>query len=99
MFTLYCEMKRFHHFINEPCSLFYRAINTILSVSYRIPLFKQSSFPPLLQALTWAARQGRKNVVLKLLELGANKTLRTKDGMTPSEVAKRNKHLEVSFYM
>ncbi|EHB10170.1 Ankyrin repeat, SAM and basic leucine zipper domain-containing protein 1 [Heterocephalus glaber] len=46
-------------------------------------------------ALTWAAHQGHKNVVLKLLELGANKMLQTKDGKTPSEVAKRNKHLEI----
>ncbi|MBZ3870574.1 Ankyrin repeat, SAM and basic leucine zipper domain-containing protein 1, partial [Sciurus carolinensis] len=34
------------------------------------------------------------NVVLKFLELGANKMLQTKDGKTPSEIAKRNKHLE-----
>ncbi|XP_029421368.1 ankyrin repeat, SAM and basic leucine zipper domain-containing protein 1 isoform X2 [Nannospalax galili] len=47
------------------------------------------------QALTWAARQGHKNVILKLLELGANKMLQTKDGRTPSEIAKRNKHLEI----
>ncbi|XP_043319046.1 ankyrin repeat, SAM and basic leucine zipper domain-containing protein 1 isoform X2 [Cervus canadensis] len=47
------------------------------------------------QALTWAARQGHKNVVLKLLELGANKMIQTKDGKTPSEIAKRNKHLEI----
>uniref|UniRef100_A0A2K6FG32 Ankyrin repeat, SAM and basic leucine zipper domain containing 1 n=1 Tax=Propithecus coquereli TaxID=379532 RepID=A0A2K6FG32_PROCO len=46
-------------------------------------------------ALTWAARQGHKNVVLKLLELGANKMLQTKDGKIPSEIAKRNKHLEI----
>lgn len=56
--------------------------------------FKQSSFPHL-QALTWAARQGHKNVILKLLELGANKMIQTKDGRTPSEIAKRNNHLEV----
>ncbi|EHH17620.1 hypothetical protein EGK_14067, partial [Macaca mulatta] len=49
-------------------------------------------------ALTWAARQGHKNIVLKLLELGANKMLQTKDGKMPSEIAKRNKHHEVSFY-
>uniref|UniRef100_K9IKL3 Ankyrin repeat, SAM and basic leucine zipper domain-containing protein 1 n=2 Tax=Desmodus rotundus TaxID=9430 RepID=K9IKL3_DESRO len=46
-------------------------------------------------ALTWAARQGHKNVVLKLLELGADKMLQTKDGNIPSEIAKRNKHLEI----
>ncbi|XP_005388192.1 PREDICTED: ankyrin repeat, SAM and basic leucine zipper domain-containing protein 1 [Chinchilla lanigera] len=46
-------------------------------------------------ALTWAACQGHKNVVLKLLELGANKMLQTKDGEIPSEIAKRNKHLEI----
>ena len=56
-------------------------------------------FFPHLQALTWAARQGHKNVVLKLLELGANKMIQTKDGKTPSEIAKRNKHLEVSLYI
>lgn len=56
-------------------------------------------FFPHLQALTWAARQGHKNVVLKLLELGANKMIQTKDGKTPSEIAKRNKHLEVSYYL
>ncbi|XP_006859376.1 PREDICTED: ankyrin repeat, SAM and basic leucine zipper domain-containing protein 1 [Chrysochloris asiatica] len=46
-------------------------------------------------ALTWAAHQGHKNVILKLLELGANKTLQTSDGKTPSEIANRNKHLEI----
>ncbi|KAB0375911.1 hypothetical protein FD755_012554 [Muntiacus reevesi] len=64
------------------------------SMSYILPLFKQP-FSPYLQALTWAARQGHKNVVLKLLELGANKMIQTKDGKTPSEIAKRNKHLEI----
>ncbi|XP_054351521.1 ankyrin repeat, SAM and basic leucine zipper domain-containing protein 1 isoform X3 [Pongo pygmaeus] len=47
------------------------------------------------RALTWAARQGHKNIVLKLLELGANKMLQTKDGKMPSEIAKRNKHHEI----
>lgn len=45
----------------------------------------------------WAAHQGHKKVVLKLLELGANKVVQTKDGKTASEIAKRNKHLEVSY--
>lgn len=73
----------------------------VLSLSYTVPLFKQCFPPrlPLVQALTWAARQGHKNVVLKLLELGANKMLQTKHGNTPSEIAKRNKHLEVFFYI
>ncbi|KAI5947841.1 ankyrin repeat, SAM and basic leucine zipper domain-containing protein 1 isoform X1 [Manis javanica] len=46
-------------------------------------------------ALMWAAHQGHKKVVLKLLELGANKVVQTKDGKTASEIAKRNKHLEI----
>lgn len=52
-----------------------------------------------LQALTWAACQGHKKVVFKLLELGADKSIQTKDGQTPGEIAKKNRHLEVLFYV
>ncbi|XP_034286927.1 ankyrin repeat, SAM and basic leucine zipper domain-containing protein 1 isoform X2 [Pantherophis guttatus] len=47
------------------------------------------------QALTWAACQGHKKVVFKLLELGADKSIQTKDGQTPGEIAKKNRHLEL----
>lgn len=48
-----------------------------------------------LQALTWAARHGHKKIVFKLLELGADKSVQTKDGQTPGDIAKNNKHSEV----
>lgn len=48
-----------------------------------------------LQALIWAAQHGHKSVILKLLELGADKNLQTKDEKTAAELAKINKHLEV----
>ncbi|XP_058047551.1 ankyrin repeat, SAM and basic leucine zipper domain-containing protein 1 isoform X2 [Ahaetulla prasina] len=47
------------------------------------------------QALTWAACHGHKKVVFKLLELGADKSIQTKDGQTPGEIAKKNRHLEL----
>lgn len=46
----------------------------------------------------WAARQGHKRVIFKLLELGADKSLQTKDGKTAGEIAKSNKHSEVSIF-
>ncbi|NXS18514.1 ASZ1 protein, partial [Mystacornis crossleyi] len=42
-------------------------------------------------ALTWAAQ----SVILKLLELGADKNLQTKDEKTPAELAKIHKHSEI----
>lgn len=49
----------------------------------------------LMQALIWAAHHGHKNVIFKLLELGADKNLQTKDEKTAAELAKINKHSEV----
>ncbi|XP_061229040.1 ankyrin repeat, SAM and basic leucine zipper domain-containing protein 1 isoform X2 [Neopsephotus bourkii] len=46
-------------------------------------------------ALIWAAQHGHKNVTLKLLELGADKNLRTKCEKTAAEIAKINKHSEI----
>jgi len=43
----------------------------------------------------WAAQQGHKSVIFKLLELGADKNLQTKDEKTAAELAKINKHSEV----
>lgn len=48
-----------------------------------------------LQALIWAAQHGHKSVIFKLLELGADKNLQTKDEKTAAELAKINKHSEV----
>lgn len=48
-----------------------------------------------LQALIWAAQHGHKNVIFKLLELGADKNLQTKDEKTAAEIAKINKYSEV----
>ena len=48
-----------------------------------------------MQALIWAAHHGHKNVVLMLLELGADKNLQTKDKKTAEEIAKINEHSEV----
>lgn len=48
-----------------------------------------------MQALIWAAHHGHKNVIFKLLELGADKNLQTKDEKTAAELAKINKHSEV----
>lgn len=48
-----------------------------------------------LQALIWAAQHGHRSVILKLLELGADKNLQTKDEKTAAELAKINKHSEV----
>ncbi|KAE8615912.1 hypothetical protein XENTR_v10008662 [Xenopus tropicalis] len=45
--------------------------------------------------LAWAAHDGRKNMVLKMLELGADKTLSTKKGETPAEIARKLNHLEI----
>nr|XP_038031033.1 ankyrin repeat, SAM and basic leucine zipper domain-containing protein 1-like isoform X2 [Anas platyrhynchos] len=46
-------------------------------------------------ALIWAAHHGHKNVIFKLLELGADKNLQTKDEKTAAELAKINKHSEI----
>ncbi|XP_075347672.1 ankyrin repeat, SAM and basic leucine zipper domain-containing protein 1 [Mycteria americana] len=46
-------------------------------------------------ALIWAAQHGHKSVIFKLLELGADKNLQTKDEKTAAELAKINKHLEI----
>ncbi|KFQ19976.1 Ankyrin repeat, SAM and basic leucine zipper domain-containing protein 1, partial [Merops nubicus] len=46
-------------------------------------------------ALIWAAQHGHKSVILKLLELGADKNLQTKDKKTAAELAKINKHSEI----
>ncbi|NXC42317.1 ASZ1 protein, partial [Penelope pileata] len=46
-------------------------------------------------ALIWAAHHGHKSVVFRLLELGADKNLQTKDKKTAAELAKINKHLEI----
>lgn len=43
----------------------------------------------------WAAQHGHKSVIFKLLELGADKNLQTKDEKTAAELAKVNKHSEV----
>lgn len=51
----------------------------------------------LVQALTWAAHQGHKKVIFKLLELGADKSIQTKDGQTSGEIAKNSRHSEVQF--
>ncbi|XP_010138899.1 PREDICTED: ankyrin repeat, SAM and basic leucine zipper domain-containing protein 1-like, partial [Buceros rhinoceros silvestris] len=47
-------------------------------------------------ALIWAAQYGHKSVIFKLLELGADKNLQTKDEKTAAEIAKINKHSEIS---
>ncbi|NXS76513.1 ASZ1 protein, partial [Pandion haliaetus] len=46
-------------------------------------------------ALIWAAQHGHKSVIFKLLELGADKNLQTKDEKTAAELAKINKHSEI----
>ncbi|XP_064311827.1 ankyrin repeat, SAM and basic leucine zipper domain-containing protein 1 [Phalacrocorax carbo] len=46
-------------------------------------------------ALIWAAQHGHKSVIFKLLELGADKNLLTKDEKTAAEIAKINKHSEI----
>lgn len=46
----------------------------------------------------WASERGHKNVILKLLELGADKNLQTKDEKTAAELAMVNKHSEVSHF-
>ncbi|NXW92140.1 ASZ1 protein, partial [Alopecoenas beccarii] len=46
-------------------------------------------------ALIWAAQCGHKSVIFKLLELGADKNLQTKDEKTAAELAKINKHSEI----
>ena len=48
-----------------------------------------------LQALSLAVQYGREEAVLKLLQLGANKTLRTRDGKSPADLAALFKYPEV----
>lgn len=43
--------------------------------------------PPLLQALSIAVQHSRQEAVLKLLQLGADKTLTTKTGKCPADLA------------
>lgn len=47
------------------------------------------------QALSIAVQYGRKEAVLKLLQLGADKTIRTNSGKSPAELAVTLKHTEV----
>ncbi|XP_037244116.1 ankyrin repeat, SAM and basic leucine zipper domain-containing protein 1 [Falco rusticolus] len=46
-------------------------------------------------ALIWAAQHGHKSVILKLLQLGADKNLKTKREETAAELAKINRHSEI----
>ncbi|NXX78212.1 ASZ1 protein, partial [Urocolius indicus] len=46
-------------------------------------------------ALIWAAHYGHKSVILKLLELGADRNVQTKDEKTAAELAKINNHSEI----
>ncbi|XP_043944651.1 ankyrin repeat, SAM and basic leucine zipper domain-containing protein 1 isoform X1 [Protopterus annectens] len=46
-------------------------------------------------ALTWAVYCEQKSAILKLIEFGADKTLETKDGKTPAEIARRKQNSEV----
>lgn len=43
----------------------------------------------------WATHDGRKSTVLKLLELGADKTIKNNSGNVPADVAKKNNDLAV----
>lgn len=45
------------------------------------------NYPPPLQALSIAVQHGRQEAVLKLLQLGADKTLTTKTGKSPADLA------------
>ncbi len=47
------------------------------------------------QALAIAAQYGREEAVLKLLQLGADKTIRTKAGKNPADLAVIFKHPQV----
>lgn len=47
------------------------------------------------QALSLAVQYGREEAVLKLLQLGADKTLRTKAGKSPADLAVTFKHTQV----
>lgn len=52
----------------------------------------------ILQALCLAVQQGRQEAVLKLLELGADQTLRTKTGKCPADLAMIFKNPQVEFF-
>lgn len=47
------------------------------------------------QALSVAVQSGRMEAVLKLLQLGADKTIRTKTGKSPADLAEIFKHTQV----
>lgn len=47
------------------------------------------------QALAVAVQYGREEAVLKLLQLGADKTVRTKTGKSPADLAEISKHRQV----
>lgn len=47
------------------------------------------------QALSIAVQYGREDAVLKLLQLGADKTIRTKTGKSPADLAVTFKHTQV----
>lgn len=50
------------------------------------------------QALSIAVQHGRQDVVLKLLQLGADKTIKTKTGKCPADLAAIFKNTEVQFF-
>ncbi|MEQ2272170.1 hypothetical protein XENORESO_015823 [Xenotaenia resolanae] len=47
-------------------------------------------------ALSTAVHYGKEEAVLKLLQLGANKTIRTKTGKSPGDLAKMFKHTQIA---
>lgn len=47
------------------------------------------------QALSIAVQYGREEAVLKLLQLGADKTIRTKKGKSPADLSVIFKHTQV----
>lgn len=57
--------------------------------------YKPHYFP--LQALSVAVQQGRQEAVLKLLQLGADKTIKTKTGKCPADLAVIVKNAQVPF--
>lgn len=57
--------------------------------------YKLHNFP--LQALSVAVQQGRQEAVLTLLQLGADKTIKTKTGESPADLAAIVKNAQVPF--
>lgn len=51
------------------------------------------------QALTIAVQYGRDEAVLKLLQLGADKMLKTKAGKTAADLAKHFKRAQVRLFL